>query len=50
MMLEHLGEKDHAARIEKALNETFLRKEQCTGDLGGQASTQEFTQFIIEKL
>jgi isocitrate dehydrogenase (NAD+) len=50
MMLEHLGEKEHAARIEKALNETFLHKEQCTGDLGGQASTSEFAQFVIAKL
>ncbi|RZK96780.1 MAG: isocitrate/isopropylmalate dehydrogenase family protein, partial [Hymenobacter sp.] len=32
MMLEHLGEHAHAARIEAALNETLLNKEQCTGD------------------
>jgi isocitrate dehydrogenase (NAD+) len=50
MMLEHLGEKEHAARIEKAMNETFLHKEQCTGDLGGKASTSEFAQHIIDKL
>ncbi|RZL06638.1 MAG: isocitrate/isopropylmalate dehydrogenase family protein [Hymenobacter sp.] len=50
MMLEHLGEHAHAARIEAALNETLLSKEQCTGDLGGKASTTEFTQHIIDKL
>lgn len=50
MMLEYLGEKEHAARIEHALNETLKIKEQCTGDLGGRASTQEFTRFVIEKL
>ena len=50
MMLEHLGEKEHAVRIEHALNETLKIKEQCTGDLGGRASTQEFTRFVIEKL
>ncbi|RZK93934.1 MAG: NAD-dependent isocitrate dehydrogenase, partial [Hymenobacter sp.] len=50
MMLEHLGEHAHAARIEAALNETLLNKEQCTGDLGGKASTTEFTQHIIDKL
>ena len=50
MMLEYLGEKDSAARIEAALGETLLVKEQCTGDLGGKASTKEFTQHIIAKL
>ena len=50
MMLEHLGEKQYAERIENALNETLLQKEQCTGDLGGKASTTEFTQHIIDKL
>jgi isocitrate dehydrogenase (NAD+) len=50
MMLEHLGEKPYAERIEAALNETLLHKEQCTGDLGGRASTTEFAQHIIDKL
>jgi isocitrate dehydrogenase (NAD+) len=50
MMLEHLGEKPYAERIEAALNETLLQKEQCTGDLGGRASTTEFAQHIINKL
>ena len=50
MMLEHLGERDYAERIEAALNETLLHQKQCTGDLGGQASTQEFAQNIITKL
>jgi len=50
MLLEHLGEKPYAERIEAALNETLLQKEQCTGDLGGRASTTEFAQHIIDKL
>ena len=50
MMLEHLGEKQYAERIENALNETLLQKEQCSGDLGGKASTTEFAQHIIDKL
>ena len=50
MMLEHLGEKEHGVRIEHALNETLKIKEQCTGDLGGRASTQEFARFVMEKL
>ena len=50
MMLEHLGEQAHGTRIEAALNETLLRQEQCTGDLGGRASTTEFAQHVIDKL
>jgi isocitrate dehydrogenase (NAD+) len=50
MMLHHMGLKDHARRIDRAIDETLKIREQCTGDLGGQASTQQFTQFVIEKL
>ncbi|RAK64578.1 isocitrate/isopropylmalate dehydrogenase family protein [Hymenobacter edaphi] len=50
LMLEHLGEKEAATRIEDALNETLRHKEQCTGDLGGQASTQQFAQNVINNL
>lgn len=50
LMLEHLGEKEQCGRIENALNETLRHKEQCTGDLGGQASTQQFAQNVINNL
>ncbi|OON70865.1 isocitrate/isopropylmalate dehydrogenase family protein [Hymenobacter sp. CRA2] len=50
LMLEHLGEKEAATRIENALNETLRNKEQCTGDLGGSASTQQFAQNVINNL
>ncbi|OWP64335.1 isocitrate dehydrogenase [Hymenobacter amundsenii] len=47
MMLHHIGEHAQADKIEKALNLTLRNKAQCTGDLGGQASTSEFAQNII---
>ncbi len=50
MMLHHIGEHDHANRIEAAMDETFKHQEQCTGDLGGTASTQEFAQNVISHL
>ena len=50
MMLEHLGEYEIAQRIEKALNATLANKAECTGDLGGSASTSQFAQSIIAKL
>jgi len=50
LMLEHLGEKSYATRIEQALDATLQNQPECTGDLGGGASTQEFTRHIISKL
>jgi isocitrate dehydrogenase (NAD+) len=50
MMLRHLEMHSHADKISNALNKTLLNKEQCTGDLGGKASTMEFTQNIINNL
>ncbi|MBO3272577.1 isocitrate/isopropylmalate dehydrogenase family protein [Hymenobacter defluvii] len=50
MMLHHLGEKDHANRIENALTKTLQQPEKLTGDLGGKASTSEFAQAIIDNL
>ena len=50
MMLHHLGEHVAADRIDRALDDTLLHQEQCTGDLGGRASTGEFAQHIIDKL
>lgn len=50
MMLHHINLKDEANRIEAALEATLGNKEECTGDLGGRASTMEFAQNIIAKL
>ncbi|MFD2719204.1 isocitrate/isopropylmalate dehydrogenase family protein [Hymenobacter monticola] len=50
MMLHHLGEHAKAEQIDKALEATLLNKEECTGDLGGKASTSQFAQSIIAKL
>lgn len=48
-MLKYIGENRHAEKIEKALFKTFEQKI-CTADLGGNASTIEFTDAIINNL
>ena len=48
MMLKYLGEVDAAKKIEKALEEVFLKGEKLTGDLGGNSTTEEFTDEIIK--
>jgi isocitrate dehydrogenase (NAD+) len=48
MMLEHLGEPDAAARVRRALDKTLGEGKTVTGDLGGKASTAEYTRALVE--
>jgi len=41
---------DHADRIEKAIFATLAEGKTITGDLGGKASTSEYTKAIISRL
>ena len=50
MMLDHIGETDAAARIRSALDAVLLKGEVRTRDLGGTASTTEFTEAICRQL
>ncbi len=49
LMLEHVGDMERAARIRSALERT-IRDGVRTGDLGGTAGTEEFTDAIIARL
>lgn len=48
-MLKYIGENSHAEKIEKALFKT-LSQNIKTADLGGIASTKEFTQAVISNI
>jgi isocitrate dehydrogenase (NAD+) len=50
MLLEHVGEWKVAARIERAVWDVLERGEHLTGDLGGKAGTETFTDAIIDRL
>ncbi len=50
MMLEHLGELQAARRIEGALHRVYREGKHLTRDVGGKATTQEFTSAIIAAL
>jgi isocitrate dehydrogenase (NAD+) len=50
MMLDHIGEHDAAARIRLALTRVLERAAVLTRDLGGHASTTEFTHAICREL
>ena len=50
MMLRHIGERPAGDRIESALNTVLERRKPVTRDLGGTATTSEFTDAIISAL
>jgi len=50
MMLRYIGEGSAADRIEAALNKVLEKHETVTRDLGGKATTAEFTDAIIANL
>ncbi len=49
-MLEHLGEKPLAARIKRAIEQTLIERTMVTGDVGGSATTEQFTDAVIGNL
>ncbi len=51
LMLRHLGEREAAEKVQNALEEVYRhRKDKLTRDVGGGASTSEFTDAVIEEL
>jgi len=49
-MLRHIGEGAAADRIESAVSATLEEGRVRTGDLGGKAGTDEYTEAIIAAL
>ena len=47
LMLRFLGEKTAADRIEQAVRTVLASGDNLTGDLGGSASTEQYTQAVI---
>ena len=50
MMLEYMNDGDRATRIRTALETTIREKKTVTRDLGGTASTDQFTDAVIARL
>jgi isocitrate dehydrogenase (NAD+) len=50
LMLKHLGERSAAERIEAALINVYREGKHVTRDVGGTASTQQFTDAVVAAL
>jgi isocitrate dehydrogenase (NAD+) len=49
-LLDHVGEDDRAARIRAAIEATLRDRRTVTRDVGGTASTDEYTDAVIARL
>ena len=47
LMLSHLGEREAAARLQNAIEAVYAEGKHLTGDVGGKATTDEFTNAVI---
>jgi isocitrate dehydrogenase (NAD+) len=50
MLLDHIGDADRATRVRTALESTIREGHTLTGDLGGKATTDQFTEAVIARL
>jgi isocitrate dehydrogenase (NAD+) len=50
LMLAHLGEREAAARMQNAIYQVYAEARHLTGDVGGKASTGEFTGAVIRAM
>jgi isocitrate dehydrogenase (NAD+) len=50
MLLIHLGETGAAKRLQDAVEGVYRDGNHLTGDVGGSASTEEFTEAVINKI
>jgi len=50
LMLAHIGEREAASRLQNAIHRTYAEREYLTGDVGGSASTSDFTAAVIRNL
>ncbi len=50
MMLIHLGETEAAMKLQNAIEAVYGEGRHLTGDVGGSASTEEFTEAVINKI
>jgi isocitrate dehydrogenase (NAD+) len=50
LMLAHVGEREAAHRLQRAIETVYEEGKSLTGDVGGAASTFQFTEAVIRHL
>ncbi|MBP7550983.1 MAG: NAD-dependent isocitrate dehydrogenase, partial [Gemmatimonadaceae bacterium] len=49
-LLDHIGDQERANRIRAAIEATLREHKTVTGDVGGKATTDEYTDAVIARL
>jgi len=50
LMLAHIGERDAAKRLKNAVARVYAEGKHLTGDVGGGAGTEEFTDAVVSQM
>jgi isocitrate dehydrogenase (NAD+) len=50
LMLEHLGEPEAAKRLQAAIERVYTEGKNLTADVGGTASTTQFTEAVLQAM
>jgi isocitrate dehydrogenase (NAD+) len=50
MLLIHLGESEAAHKLQSAVENVYREGKHLTGDVGGSATTEEFTDAVLHQL
>jgi isocitrate dehydrogenase (NAD+) len=50
LMLAHIGEREAAKRLQRAVERAYADHDCLTGDVGGSATTSQFTNAVIRRL
>ena len=50
MMLTHLGETEASHKLQSAVERVYREGKSLTGDVGGSASTAEFTDAVLRAI
>jgi isocitrate dehydrogenase (NAD+) len=50
MLLSHLSETNSAHKLQSAVEAVYREGKHLTGDVGGTASTEEFTDAVLRQL
>jgi isocitrate dehydrogenase (NAD+) len=49
-LLDHMGDTERAARVKGAIERTLRERKTVTGDVGGTATTDQYTDAVIDNL
>jgi isocitrate dehydrogenase (NAD+) len=50
LMLTHIGEREAGKKLQRAIEAVYAEGKRLTADVGGNASTGDFTKAVIERL